>query len=89
MLGLFNKSKIIPEPEVEWLDDPSAFYQMGILKVQGTEEWAVVRQDREMFRWTDPRVVYSNELRGMKYTVLTIAPNRETAIGYAKLLKEN
>ena len=87
MLGLFNKSKINPEPEVEWFDDPRAFSRMGVLKVQGTEEWAVVREDREMFGWNDPRVIFQNELQGVKYKVLTTAPNRASAIGYAKLLK--
>ena len=87
MLGLFNKSKINPEPEVEWLDDPTAYNKMGILKVQGTEEWAVVRQENGLFGWTDPRVIFSNELKGVKYKVLTTAPSREVAIGYAKLLK--
>mgnify|MGYP003335553193 FL=1 len=89
MLGLFAKSKINPEPEVEWLDDATVYCKMGILKVQGTEEWAVVRQEHGLFGWTDPRVVYSNELGGVTYKVLTTAPSREVAIGYAKLLKES
>jgi hypothetical protein len=90
LLGLFKMSKINPEPEIEWLDDPTAYYKMGILKVQGTEEWAVVRAVQEsLFGWTDPRVIYSNKLKGVTYKVLTVAPNREAAIGYAKLLKES
>jgi hypothetical protein len=61
----------------------------GWLKVKGTHEWAVVQQDLQMFGWTDPRVIYSNELQGVRYKVLTTAPSREVAIGYAKLLKES
>lgn len=71
---------------VEWVNGG----RLGIIRVLGTDEWAVVRKQITLFGWNDPRVIYSRkgDWGTEQILTLTIAPNRETAIGYCKLLQE-
>ncbi len=80
----------ITQPEIEWFNDLSTGRTWGVTKVLGTSEWVVVRRYITLFGWSDPRVLFSSEhdMGTENIEVVTIAPSREVAIGYIKLLKE-
>ncbi len=63
----------VTKPEVEWFRDPHNFWQVyGLINLPG--KWAVVK---------------SNSLLDDDYDILTEwLPDRGTAIGFLKLLKE-
>lgn len=72
--------------EVEWVNGS----RFGVTQVLGTHEWAVVRKQISIFGWSDPRVIYSSkgDWGTEQLLTLTVAPDKETAIGYCKLLKD-
>ena len=74
--------------EVEWFNDPSTERTWGVTKVLGTSEWAVVRRYIEFSGWNDPRLLYGSDPAKEAIKIVTVAPSREAAIGYIKLLKE-